>query len=63
LLHYGHIEQHTTKAIFFLGLWLGGHILPIEFKIPSLHIVVSERMPMHQSPRERLERLEGLDED
>ena len=37
-------------------------ILPIEFEVPSLRIVVETRMPMSQSLKERLEHLEGLDE-
>jgi hypothetical protein len=52
----------TTRATPFSLVYGIEAILPIEFEIPSLRIAINERLDESQSLKDRLERLEGLNE-
>jgi hypothetical protein len=52
----------TTRATPFSLVYGIEAILPIEFEIPSLFIAINERLDESQSLKDRLERLEGLNE-
>jgi hypothetical protein len=52
----------TTRATPFSLVYGIEAILPIEFEIPSLRIAIDERLDESQSLKDRLERLEGLNE-
>jgi hypothetical protein len=52
----------TTKATPFSLVYGIEAILPIEFEIPSLRIAIDTRLTHSQSLKDRLEKLEALDE-
>lgn len=52
----------TTRAMPFSLVYGVESILPIEFEVPSLRIAMNAHMSTNQSLKERLERLEALDE-
>ncbi len=54
-------EVTTRVTPFFLVYGIEA-ILSIEFEIPSLRIAIDERLDESQSLKDRLERLEGLNE-